>query len=53
MLSIRAFGRRVRLICLGQLFWRKIVIIPTFILGAQKNRLTETVLLSTHNIYLG
>ena len=37
---------------------RKIVnillpIILAYVLGAQKNRLIETVLLSTHNIYLG
>ena len=25
----------------------------TFVLGAQKNRLNETVLLSTHNIWIG
>ena len=25
----------------------------TFVLGAQRNRLIETVLLSTHNIYFG
>ena len=25
----------------------------TYVLGAQKNRLDETVLLSTHNIYFG
>ena len=25
----------------------------TYVLGAQKNRLIETVLLSTHNIYFG
>ena len=28
-------------------------LIATFVLGAQKNRLIETVLLSTHNIYFG
>ena len=28
-------------------------LIATFVLGAQKNRLTETVLLSSHNIYFG
>ena len=27
--------------------------VSTFVLGAQKNRLNETVLLSTHNIYFG
>ena len=41
-----------------QIFLRKIVniflpIILAHVLGAQKNRLIETVLLSTHNIYIG
>ena len=41
-----------------QIFERKIVIIfltitSTYVLGAQKNRLIETVLLSTHNICFG
>ena len=41
-----------------QIFERKIVNISypsvlTYVLGAQKNRLIETVLLSTHNICFG
>ena len=39
-------------------FEHKIVFFPnlsvsTYVLGAQKNRLIETVVLSTHNIYFG
>ena len=29
------------------------LLVLTFVLGAQKNRLSETVLLSTHNICFG
>ena len=43
---------------INKTFQRKIVNIfklslLTFVLGAQKNRLIETVLLSTHNIFFG